>query len=502
MKKITFLLMLLLTAFSMNAQTTFVTYAGTQGGNSSSYFGYRAGQTSNGGDNTCVGYKSGYYIKGGEDNVYIGDRTGFQNEGDENTFIGHSAGYKSSGSGNVFVGHEVGSYKTLSNKLYIDNRSSSSPLIEGDFDTDALTFNGTVGVGEDIPTGITIPDDIKLYVRGRFAQEVSGTIGSFGSGDKWTSIGTAFAPPGVPIPAIYGIISQGYGATLISGSKNSSKNLIGFSGDRLDFNVIDANGNGSTETVMSILQNGDVGIGTTSPDSKLEVAGAIEASIDYMNSDKRYKENIKTIDSALDKINAINGVSYGFKRKTVNDIDFSKLKQGNHLGFIAQDLEKVFPELVRKDEAGYYAVNYDGLIPVLVEGMKEQQEIITEQEQEMDDMKARLAKLEALLLNNSNDIDDTGLNIQQNADFSDIVLKQNAPNPFSNETTIAYELPENLTTAQLVIYDLNGRIISTYNVAGKGNVRFDANQLSNGTYIYALVADGKSIATQKMVIQK
>ncbi len=253
--------------------------------------------------------------------------------------------------------------------------------------------------------------------------------------------------------------------------------------------------------IMSLSPNGNVGIGITNthPWYKLYVAGPAYSTVGWYGSDKRYKENIKTIDSALDKINALDGVSYKFKQKTINSIDFSKLKKSNQLGFIAQDLEKVFPELVQKDEAGYYAVNYNGLIPVLVEGMKEQQEIITEQAQEMDDMKARIERLESLLHKPNND---NGFNIRENADFSNIVLKQNTPNPFSNETTIAYELPANLNAAQLVIYDLNGKVISSYNVIGKGNVKFDTGQLSNGTYIYAIVADGKSVATQKMVIQK
>lgn len=578
MKKITLLLIMLLTAFSMEAQTSYGSLimgnAGTQGGNSSSYFGYQAGRLSTGARNSFVGFRSGYFNVSGYDNSFLGVYAGYRNDdgyrnsfvgyrsgfsntsghnnafvgaysgyrnddgirnsfagnysgynntsGGRNTFMGYISGYRNStgsnntnigygagynnstGSGNVFMGYNAGYSETGSNKLYIDNSSTSSPLIKGDFSANTLTFNGDVGVGEAIPTGNTVPTDISLYVRGRFAQEFSGTIGGFGSSDRWSSLGTSFAPSG-NIPSVYGMINQWGDNSLISGVKSGSNSALIWSGPnaRLDFDYFNTT-NFTNQTYMSILSNGSVGIGTTNTGSyKLYVIGEAYSTVNWSGSDKRYKKDIKTIDSALEKINALDGVSYKFKQKVVNDIDFNKVKQGNHLGFIAQDLEKVFPELVRKDDAGYYAVNYDGLVPVLVEGMKEQQEVITEQKQEMDDLKARIDKLEALLMNNSNNnINNNNSGIRENADLSNIVLRQNAPNPFSDETTIEYELPKSLNAAQLVIYDLNGRVITSYDITGKGNVKFNASKLSSGTYIYAIVADGKSIANQKMVIQK
>lgn len=345
----------------------------------------------------------------------------------------------------------------------------------------SLTDGGKLGIGTKTPLG-------KLHVTGlnpniRIASDQGGTL-ELGSADC-DGCYSSFAQPGDGV------------MRMSSGSQNIIFNTSSISNIGRTFKFAT-----EEDVLMQIADDGKVSIGTTNPSLfKLYVAGSAFATGSWISSDKRYKENIKTIDSALDKINELDGVSYKFKQKTVNGIDFSQLKQSNQLGFIAQDIEEVFPELVQKDEAGYYAVNYDGLIPVLVEGMKEQQEIITEQEQEIDDMKARIERLESLL-NKPNNINDNGFNIQENTDFSNVVLKQNAPNPFSNETTIAYELPTNLNTARLVIYDLNGKVISTYNVTGKGSVKFDTDQLSNGTYIYAVVANGKSIATQKMVIQK
>jgi len=127
--------------------------------------------------------------------------------------------------------------------------------------------------------------------------------------------------------------------------------------------------------------------------------------------------------------------------------------------------------------------------------MKEQQEVIVEQEQEMDDMKARMNKLEALI-NNLDNSQGNSSNIRKDVDLSNgIILKQNAPNPFSSKTTIQYELPLNLKTAQLVIYDLNGRTLSSYNVEGEGAIEFDATNMRTGAYIYSIIIDDVVLAT-------
>ncbi len=87
-------------------------------------------------------------------------------------------------------------------------------------------------------------------------------------------------------------------------------------------------------------------------------------------SDRRLKTNISSIDSALFKILNAAGVQYNFKNDT------STL----HTGVIAQEIEKLFPHLVRTDERGYKSVNYIEIIPILMEAMKEQQQTIADLE--------------------------------------------------------------------------------------------------------------------------
>ena len=84
----------------------------------------------------------------GSDNTAIG-RNALQSitSGDQNTALGLGAGSTNSqGTGNIFIGYMAGSQETGSNKLYIDNSSTSQPLIYGNFETDSVTFNGDVAI--------------------------------------------------------------------------------------------------------------------------------------------------------------------------------------------------------------------------------------------------------------------------------------------------------------------------------------------------------------------
>lgn len=203
----------------------------------------------------------------------------------------------------------------------------------------------------------------------------------------------------------------------------------------------------------------------------------------------------------MDKINALDGLTYKFKEGKIGEHDFSTLKGQKQLGFLAQDIKEVFPELVSEDQDGYLSVNYIGLIPVLVEGMKEQEEIIVEQKEEIADLQSRMERLEALLNTPSEDTRGS-LPISVEDVDTGIVLRQNAPNPFSDQTTIEYQLPDELKAASLIVSDFNGRVVATYSISGKGTVEFSAKGLDSGTYAYTIIANGKSIAGQKMVVQK
>jgi hypothetical protein len=127
------------------------------------------------------------------------------------------------------------------------------------------------------------------------------------------------------------------------------------------------------ERVRILQSNGYVGILNTGPSYALDVTGTIRATGNVIAfSDARVKENIKTIDSALEKVNKLRGV------------EFNKIgEEKTCIGVIAQEVEEVLPEVVETDDNGMKAVAYGNMVGLLIEAMKEQQK-------QIDELKAKL----------------------------------------------------------------------------------------------------------------
>jgi hypothetical protein len=87
-----------------------------------------------------------------------------------------------------------------------------------------------------------------------------------------------------------------------------------------------------------------------------------------VSSDARWKKSIKTLQSPLQKVLNMTGVSYHYRRDEFPDKNF---QEGAQIGFIAQQLEAVLPEVVRTDSQGWKSVQYSSLVPVLVEAFKQ-----------------------------------------------------------------------------------------------------------------------------------
>ena len=144
-----------------------------------------------------------------------------------------------------------------------------------------------------------------------------------------------------------------------------------------------------------------MGIGNILPAYKLDVTGDINASANVraasviLTSDIRYKTNIISLSGALDNLLKMNGYTYYWKD--------SKMGTKLQYGVIAQELEKIYPEMV--DESfGKKAVNYTELIPVIIESVKEQQQIIealkaqiSEEKAKYDELQKQINELKGLL---------------------------------------------------------------------------------------------------------
>ena len=124
--------------------------------------------------------------------------------------------------------------------------------------------------------------------------------------------------------------------------------------------------------------------GSTLPPSsgtlKLAIDGVTSALAYFATSDRRYKKNIIPVNDALSKIKNLQGVTYQWDKEKYPGKNFNEVPQ---IGFIAQDVEKILPEAVIKDKDGYYSMNYSTIIPILNEGIKEQQVIIEEMKNEV-----------------------------------------------------------------------------------------------------------------------
>src|SRR5262249_53533719 len=143
---------------------------------------------------------------------------------------------------------------------------------------------------------------------------------------------------------------------------------------------------------MTIASNGNVGIGLTGSSYKLRVNGKIAATGFDVQSDRRYKTNIHTFDNALDTILNLRGVTFDWNKAAYPDMNFT---DGRQIGFIAQEVEKILPELVTTDANGYKAVTYANVVPVLVEAVKTQQKQIETLKKDSDTKEKRLSAVEA-----------------------------------------------------------------------------------------------------------
>jgi hypothetical protein len=206
-------------------------------------------------------------------------------------------------------------------------------------------------------------------------------------------------------------------------------------------------------------------------------------------SDKRFKENFRNIEKPLNKILQLTGRKYDYIPDKYDTIGTEKERQKktemkkNKLGFVAQEVKDILPEAViyEEDEDRYY-IDYNAVIPVLVEAIKE---LNTEIETLKNSPKEKSASIG-----------------EENGEPA--TLNQNIPNPFNENTTINMYLPNTVSRATLYIYNIQGEQIKYIAVNERGNtsVTIEGHTLKAGMYLYTLIADGKEVDTKRMILTK
>ena len=233
-----------------------------------------------------------------------------------------------------------------------------------------------------------------------------------------------------------------------------------------------------------------------------------------ITSDIRLKNEIETIPDPIDKVLQLRGVT--FHRNSLNpeekelseeeayllsktrtpEMTFEIFRQiqeeksRRQMGVIAQEVEKILPEVVRTREDGLKTVAYYEVVGLLIEAIKELKA-------EVDELKGNSSFLHSAT-------NETGITRIADPVAIQCKLYQNVPNPFNQDTQIRFYIPENIKLAQLCIYNLQGIQIKQIRVMqrGEGSQWISGSELAAGMYLYALIVDGIEVDTKRMILTK
>jgi hypothetical protein len=241
--------------------------------------------------------------------------------------------------------------------------------------------------------------------------------------------------------------------------------------------------------------------------------------------------------NASELLSQLSPKTFYFDTTNVYGLNFSSKLQ---YGLIAQEVEQVIPSLIDNNykpatvdtlgqivtpSVNYKTMNYTGLIPLLVRASQEQMDSIITLKNSNDSLANVVSDLNTLLTTLENCLSALlpslcQMNqqlIQSNtpaeqeqarqaltvrlSNKESIILDQNVPNPFAEQTVINFSIPASVQKAQLHFYNAQGRIIQSMDIAerGLGSVTVFGADLSSGIYTYSLVADGQVVATKKMM---
>ena len=211
------------------------------------------------------------------------------------------------------------------------------------------------------------------------------------------------------------------------------------------------------------------------------------------------------------------GVSFNWNQNVLPEYE---LDNTEHVGFIAQEINAVDPRLTFISDENLMHVDYNKIVPIAVEAIQELNSQISQRDSVINSLNDRLTHLESCLSGilpflcqiSHNSIQPTQQEFQQQlkaqidvqlSNKGTIILNQNVPNPFAEQTQISFSIPETVKKAQIHFYDVNGKLINSVEIQerGLGQLNVFANDLSTGMYSYTLVADGQIVATKKMMKQ-
>lgn len=519
-----------------------------QAGTYNTFLGFQgthAGIT--GSNNTTIGQAAGPVITTGSDNSFLGQNAGLVNTtGFYNTFLGSGSGNaNTTGHNNIMIGLNAGDGQIDHNSNVFIGNLAGGPGTGSSFGANA---------DEDTYVGFTCAQHLDgAYNTVMGANSFSNTGYS---GDNNTFIGrsTSSLAANVDDCALLGnhsTLSPPSPATTISNATAIGSYSTVQCNDCMVLGTTGATytppGGGSV-TINQVR----VGIGYTNPTTTVTVDdfllyvnsiprcstctmgtgvnsaffnGDIYVDGVYHPSDSTLKNNIQALQPnvATNIINQLNPKTYTFNQQNNPQLH---LHSGVECGLMSQEVEQLLPALVKEltapailDSAGnvlnpeltFKSVNYTGIIPYLIQNAKEQNQKIDSLISVDSLLDARLTNLEGIVAGccSSQRHSNPGGGDQGNSSMIDvelknaktIILNQNVPNPFAEQTTITYFITDDVKKAQIMFYDNKGTVLKIVDIneKGAGQINVYAADLSSGNYTYTLIADGKVIDTKKMI---
>jgi len=235
-------------------------------------------------------------------------------------------------------------------------------------------------------------------------------------------------------------------------------------------------------------------------------------------SDERVKKDIKENVPGLKFINALRAVTYHYniakedellgRKDTAQSKEKYDIEKIQFTGLLAQQVDAA-AKSVNYDFSGVdktgkiWGLRYAEFVVPIIKALQELndslEQVTSSQQQELEALRSRLDKIEAMLSLKGNTNASNTLEPRL-----DGILEQNIPNPFSSTTTISFSLPGKFSSAYLNIYSSNGTLVKSTQLrnAGTGSITLMKGELAAGSYQYSLIVDGRIIDTKQMILAK
>jgi trimeric autotransporter adhesin len=330
-------------------------------------------------DNTAVGFEALLTTTTGGGNTAIGsnamvsNRDGFQNTASGFNALAHnSSGMQNTADGAGALGSET---------TGIGNTAVGADALQ------ANTSGGeNTALGLEAGPSTSSPALFNSTAIGAFAQVtqsnslVLGSISGVNQASADTSVGIGTTAPKFKLH-----IGVGNRAFRVEGpAQGTTSPVLASFGGTGDFSIDAVNTGGGRFVVKN---NGDVGIGTPNPDSLLSVNGSADkpgGGSWGTFSDGRLKTLHGTFNAGLFELLQLQPIRYSYKPDNAMGIN----DREEHVGFVAQDVEKVIPEAVHQNDRGYRIVNNDPILWTMLNAIKEQQEEIALLKQKIEKLDA------------------------------------------------------------------------------------------------------------------